>query len=166
MHAIPLGAAGNFTLVIAPEHLADQFKDAMLPPVLATPMMIMMMENAALNAIRAYLEPGESAEDAVAREVAEESGIEVGAVQYHSSQPWPFPASLMLGYMAHAETHQIQRGDGELEHARWFTPREMARDMAAGRLLLPPPVSIAYHLIEAWFDTRSQTPLSELAVDK
>lgn len=61
MRAIPLGAKGSFTLTVAPEHLASQFKDAMLPPVLATPMMILMMENAALNAIRAYLEPSESA---------------------------------------------------------------------------------------------------------
>jgi fluoroacetyl-CoA thioesterase len=61
MHAIPLGAKGSFTLVVAPEHLANQFKDSMLPPVLATPMMILAMENAALNAIRGYLEPGESA---------------------------------------------------------------------------------------------------------
>lgn len=61
MHAIPLGAKGSFTLVVAPEHLASRFKDAMLPPVFATPMMILAMENAALNAIRDYLEPGESA---------------------------------------------------------------------------------------------------------
>ena len=61
MHAIPLGAKGSFTLVVAPEHLANRFKDAMLPPVLATPIMVLVMENAALNAVRAYLEPGESA---------------------------------------------------------------------------------------------------------
>lgn len=61
MHAIPLGAKGSFTLVVAPEHLANRFKDAMLPPVLATPIMVLMMENAALNAVRVYLEPGESA---------------------------------------------------------------------------------------------------------
>src|SRR5215472_3484800 len=61
MHAIPLGAKGIFTLVVAPEHLASRFKDAMLPPVLATPIMVLVMENAALNAVRAYLEPGESA---------------------------------------------------------------------------------------------------------
>jgi fluoroacetyl-CoA thioesterase len=61
MHAIPLGAKGIFTLVVAPEHLANRFKDAMLPPVLATPIMVLAMENAALDAVRAYLEPGESA---------------------------------------------------------------------------------------------------------
>jgi len=61
MHAIPLGAKGSFTLVVAPEHLANRFKDAMLPPVLATPIMVLVMENAALNAVRAYLAPGESA---------------------------------------------------------------------------------------------------------
>ena len=61
MRQIPLGAKGSFTLLVQPEHLANRFKDAMLPPVLATPVMIMVMENAALNAIKAYLEPGESA---------------------------------------------------------------------------------------------------------
>ena len=61
MHAIPVGAKGSFTLVVAPEHLANRFKDAMLPAVFATPVMIMVMENAALNAIKAYLDPGESA---------------------------------------------------------------------------------------------------------
>ena len=61
MHGIPVGAKGRFTLVVAPEHLANRFKDAMLPPVLATPIMVLVMENAALNAVRAYLEPGESA---------------------------------------------------------------------------------------------------------
>lgn len=61
MRPIPLGTKGTFTLRVEPAHLANQFKDAMLPPVLATPVMILMMENAALNAIRSYLEPGESA---------------------------------------------------------------------------------------------------------
>jgi fluoroacetyl-CoA thioesterase len=61
MKQIPLGAKGSFTLLVQPEHLANRFKDAMLPPVFATPVMIMVMENAALNAIKAYLEPGESA---------------------------------------------------------------------------------------------------------
>ena len=61
MQKMPIGARGSFTLVVAPDHLANRFKDAMLPPVLATPVMIMVMENAALNAMKPYLEPGESA---------------------------------------------------------------------------------------------------------
>jgi len=61
VRTIPIGAQGSFTLVVSTEHLANRFKDAMLPPVLATPVMIMMMENAALNALRPFLEPGESA---------------------------------------------------------------------------------------------------------
>jgi len=61
MKRIPIGAQGSFTLLVQPEHLANRFKDAMLPPVFATPVMIMVMENAALNAIKAYLDPGESA---------------------------------------------------------------------------------------------------------
>jgi fluoroacetyl-CoA thioesterase len=61
MKQIPVGAKGSFTLLVQPEHLANRFKDAMLPPVFATPVMIMVMENAALNAIKAYLDPGESA---------------------------------------------------------------------------------------------------------
>jgi fluoroacetyl-CoA thioesterase len=61
MRPIPVGARGSFTLLVQPEHLANRFKDAMLPPVFATPVMIMVMENAALNAIKAYLDPGESA---------------------------------------------------------------------------------------------------------
>ena len=61
MRSIPIGAKGSFSLVVDPDHLANRFKDAMLPPVLATPVMIMMMENAALNAIKPYFDPGESA---------------------------------------------------------------------------------------------------------
>ena len=71
------------------------------------------------STLAGFVEPGESLEEAVAREVREESGIEVGAVDYHSSQPWPFPANIMLGFHAEALTTEITVDYGELEDARW-----------------------------------------------
>jgi NAD+ diphosphatase len=98
------------------------------------------------STIAGFVEPGESLEDAVRREVLEETGVQVDRVGYHSSQPWPFPASLMLGFTAHAVTTTIQLNDAELEDARWFT----RADLDAGRVLLPPPQSISFQLIGHW----------------
>jgi NAD+ diphosphatase len=100
------------------------------------------------STIAGFVEPGESLEDAVRREVLEETGIQVDAVDYHSSQPWPFPSSLMLGFRARPAGGELTLRDGELEDARWVG----RDDIAAGRVLLPPAVSIAYRLIEEWFD--------------
>jgi NAD+ diphosphatase len=110
------------------------------------------------SSIAGFVEPGESLEDAVAREVLEESGVRVDGIVYHSSQPWPFPSSLMLGFTAHALTHEVHLKDQELEDARWFT----RADILGGVPLLPPRVSISYRLIEDWFDAGAERPLREV----
>ena len=91
-------------------------------------------------------------ERAVVREVLEEAGIEVGAVGYLGSQPWPFPASLMLGFTARAVDAREPRPDGvELAQARWFDRETLLAELLDGRLTLPPPLSIARRLIEHWY---------------
>lgn len=102
------------------------------------------------STLAGFVEPGESLEDAVRREVAEESGVRVGAVHYHSSQPWPMPASLMVGFTAEALSPQIQLRDDELEDARWFSADEIAQGLADGSFDTPPPLSISYQLIAHW----------------
>ncbi|HET7811031.1 MAG TPA: NAD(+) diphosphatase [Steroidobacteraceae bacterium] len=99
------------------------------------------------STIAGFVEPGESLEEAVVREVAEETGVQVGEVAYDSSQPWPFPSSLMLGFRAVARTEAITLRDGELEDARWFT----RADLAAGHPALPPPGAISARLIDGWY---------------
>jgi fluoroacetyl-CoA thioesterase len=89
MQSIPLRAKGNFTLVVKLEHLASRFKDSMLPPVLATPIMVLAMENAALNAIREYLGPGESAVG-TAVDIRHLAATPLG--MHHGSMPWPYYA--------------------------------------------------------------------------
>ncbi len=98
------------------------------------------------STIAGFVEPGESLEDSVRREVYEETNIHVGSVRYHSSQPWPFPSSLMLGFVAEATSDEILLNDGELEDARWFTRKELR----SGFPKLPFRISIARRLVDHW----------------
>lgn len=113
------------------------------------------------STLAGFIEPGESLEDAVKREVREESGVEVLHATYHSSQPWPLPASLMVGFTATAKSRDIQLRDDELEDARWFTVDDIVQGMAAGTLGVPPPLSVSYRLIEHWLGLRG-VKLAEL----
>jgi NAD+ diphosphatase len=107
------------------------------------------------SCLAGFIEPGESMEEAVRREVREEAGIVCGHVAYFASQPWPFPMSLMIGCHAEALTTDITVDPGELEGARWFD-REEAALMLLRRhpegLGTPPPVAIAHHIIRAWVE--------------
>lgn len=100
------------------------------------------------STIAGFAEPGESLEDAVRREVYEETNVGVGDVHYHSSQPWPFPSSLMVGFTAKATSTDIVLNDGELEDARWFTRAELRADDHP----LPFRISIARRLVDYWIE--------------
>ncbi len=115
------------------------------------------------SVVAGFVEPGESLEDAVKREVMEETGIAVGTIDYQSSQPWPFPSSLMLGFMADATTTEFNLIDNELEEARWLTRHALAEEIRLGTLKLPPGLSISRRLIESWFDAGDEGRLSEIS---
>lgn len=104
------------------------------------------------STLAGFVDQGESIEEAVAREVMEEAGIRVRDVRYHSSQPWPFPSSLMIGCHAHAMTKRIVKDDAEMMDVRWFSRDEVlqALDGKSPTLVLPGSFAIAHHLIKAW----------------
>jgi NAD+ diphosphatase len=101
--------------------------------------------------VAGFLEPGESLEDAVAREVMEETGLELENIEYHSSQPWPFPASIMIGFTAQATRMEYQLDQLEIEQAIWVTKEELSEKLKTGTIKLPPPLSIASRLIDEWY---------------
>lgn len=101
------------------------------------------------STLAGFVEPGESLEDALRREVHEESGVRVGACRYQSSQPWPFPASLMVGFRAEAIDSTLTVGD-ELEDARWLAADELLDAIESKELLMPLPVSVSFRLIADW----------------
>jgi NAD+ diphosphatase len=103
------------------------------------------------STLAGFVEPGESIEQAVRREVLEESGIRVGEVSYFGSQPWPLPRSLMVGCIARAESTEVSVDGEEIEDARWFSRADMRSEAEAGRLVLPGGISISRSLVEHWY---------------
>jgi len=107
-----------------------------------------------MSALAGFLEPGETIEEACAREIEEEAGLTVTKVRYHSSQPWPFPSQLMIGLVCEVDSEDARPDQTELEAVAWLTRREAA-DMLAGRhptLRSPPRIAIARTLLQAWVD--------------
>jgi NAD+ diphosphatase len=105
-----------------------------------------------VSILAGFVEAGESAEQAVAREVHEETGIVVGRVTYLGSQPWPMPQSLMLGFRADAgASTEIKVDADEIAEAHWYSRDDLRAAVESGGLLLPPPVSIAHRIIESWY---------------
>ena len=104
------------------------------------------------SALAGFVDQGEAIEEAVAREVMEEAGIKVKNVRYHSSQPWPFPSSLMIGCHAEADSTDIAMDNEEMTDVQWFDRAEvlLALEGKSEKLLVPGPIAIAHHLIKAW----------------
>ena len=105
------------------------------------------------SALAGFVEPGETIEEAVRRELMEEASVKVGEVSYYATQPWPFPSSLMIGCFAKAESRDVKADETELAEVRWIE-RHVARKLIEGKavdgLRVPPPIAIAHHLIRAW----------------
>ena len=106
------------------------------------------------STLAGFVDPGESLEQAVRREVAEEVGIEIGEVTYFGNQPWPFPASLMIGFLAQAVSFEIDVDGEEISDARWFTRDQVRSETEAGTLRLPAGISISRSLVESWYGGR------------
>ena len=104
------------------------------------------------SCLAGFMEPGESIEEAARREVKEESGVVVGRVMYHSSQPWPFPSVLMIGCIGWASTDKITICKEELEDVQWFSREEVAKAVLnqSTVLFVPPPQTIAHQLMKFW----------------
>ena len=107
------------------------------------------------SALAGFIEHGESIEEAVARELKEEAGITILDAKYHSSQPWPFPNSLMIGCIADAESNQFKLDEVELDEGRWFNREELKDALNGGSktdFFVPPPMAIAHHLVKAFVE--------------
>lgn len=111
------------------------------------------------STIAGFAEPGETLEDAVRREIKEEVGVEVGCVNYCGSQPWPFPASLMMGFHAKATTYDILPDGKEISEADWYTRSDVTQLVVNGDLILPPEDSISRWLIDIWMSESSPSSI-------
>lgn len=108
----------------------------------------------AFATLAGFVEPGESLEAAVAREAYEEAGLRLERVRYHSSEPWPFPGTIMLGFVAEAVSDRLQLDPAEVAEARWVTREELRRQVDDGDLVLPSRVSLAHRLVDDWLTGR------------
>jgi NAD+ diphosphatase len=113
--------------------------------------------------VAGFLEPGESLEDAVAREAMEETGIALTHIRYHSSQPWPFPASIMVGFTARARSMNFTLDGHEIEAACWLTREQLVQRLKDKTIKLPSALSISYRLIEDWFAQKNGASLSQIS---
>ncbi len=118
------------------------------------------------SVIAGFVEPGETLEDAVRREAWEETGLEVFDVEYYASQAWPFPDSLMVGYICKTAQNSIRLIDNELETADWFSAREVEDKLRSGDLKMPFPLSISWYLIDRWFRSQRGYSLNEIALSR
>ena len=108
-----------------------------------------------------FLEPGESLEACVKREVLEEAGVRINQIEYLGSQAWPFPASIMLAFTGVVENPDDAQADGEeIEDLRWYSREKFTADLKSGELLIPPGISIARRMIEAWYGGSIDSPES------
>ncbi|MBT4490797.1 MAG: NAD(+) diphosphatase [Rhodospirillaceae bacterium] len=114
------------------------------------------------STVAGFVEPGETLEDAVRREVAEEVGVKTGAVMYRASQPWPFPSSLMMGFWARAVSTEIEVDGEEIGEAAWFTRQDIVRALEREEIILPPEDSISRQLVEDWRNLPEGTKISGL----
>lgn len=109
-----------------------------------------------LSTLAGFVEPGETLEAAVRREVLEETGVHVYHAHYQSSQPWPFPSSLMLGFYAKTNSMDLHLNAKEIEEARWLTRAELQTAVASGELQLPSLASISHRLVREWLEGESE----------